>query len=784
MFRVAGSLQDGARCSFDIQSSSILPSSISAGGSAVRALLVTFLAAAAALLAVGSAFSPARAVPVQFRIVNPQDEIMPGRLHLRESNGIQYPGEPDSVLLSHNGGGNMRGYFYPVTPFDVDLPAGGTRICAARGFEWTPIWLPSVDVQQDTVITLMMDQFIDMEALGWFCGDVHVHRLHPPNDYPVTPEQLHWIGQCEALDMIWSLDYDVEFTGGPHEVSTDDVTIYVSTEWRSQISGHAPLLGLTELMGPGCCWPPEPAYPLITILHQQWQPGFGQGLTLAHPFDGADFFDYGGGWPAGGLGRELPVMAALGGMEALDIAAYSNEPDIWVADWYQLLNCGFHIPPSAGTDAIVTRYWMQPPGGYRVYVKEPGPINDHALWVEGLKSGNCFVTDFPLIPEFTVDGVEPGGTVEVSGPEANLDVHFRVESAIPVTQAKLIRNGTIAQTFTKIFPFTSMDTTATIPFTESGWIALRVDGTTSNPVVVSSDLFAHSGAVYVDMDGEGIRQTEPAARFLGWIDSLEVFVETRGNWDSAEERLQCLGTLEDARDVYRDNFQVPPEPFDLLTPADGETLDMWESKLFDWTDSGDTEAGDQIHYVFYLYADTSTFSTAIDTFNLDESEFTFEPGEPDSSRTYWWKVEAIDLGKNKTVDSDGRRSFFNLEIPASTPGKPPTGAADLAGPGRLEFWPNPTSRGLWIRVGEDPRSPYGVALIDASGRRVFESRLDQPTDPLERRGPGLFYWSGVTPSGTRVPSGVYWVRLLCPRESRERGDCPEVDGGGRIVFLR
>ena len=64
--------------------------------------------------------------------------------------------------------------------------------------------------------------------------------------------------------------------------------------------------------------------------------------------------------------KELPVDVALGKIDSLDInGRYDGDRPIW----YRLLNCGFHLPASAGTDVFLNRVSSRLPGGDRAYVR-------------------------------------------------------------------------------------------------------------------------------------------------------------------------------------------------------------------------------------------------------------------------------------------------------------------------------------------------------------------------------------------------------------------------------
>ena len=75
--------------------------------------------------------------------------------------------------------------------------------------------------------------------------------------------------------------------------------------------------------------------------------------------------------------KELPVDVALGKVDSIDVMGSNHEANLPL--WYRLLNCGFRIPASAGTDCFLNRIVSRLPGSDRVYVRVEGPVHLRAL---------------------------------------------------------------------------------------------------------------------------------------------------------------------------------------------------------------------------------------------------------------------------------------------------------------------------------------------------------------------------------------------------------------------
>ena len=133
-------------------------------------------------------------------------------------------------------------------------------------------------------------------------------------------------------------------------------------------------------------------------------------------------------WCHNGMGMETPVAAALGLLNAYNIA------DGMEADYdryYRFLNCGFRLPVSSGTD-----WWIYDHN--RVFVQVQGEFT-YDTWIAGLRAGRTFVSNGPLL-EFRVNGKEPGASIETSG---MLKVSATVVSRLPFERLQIVYNGEV-----------------------------------------------------------------------------------------------------------------------------------------------------------------------------------------------------------------------------------------------------------------------------------------------------------------------------------------------------
>lgn len=712
---------------------------------------------AVGLILSGAMVGSAHAARLTLEVVDDGGQRTAARVRIVDDDGL-VPDGPDPVRLSH---GSLGGYFYTTGILAIDVADGPITLDVGKGFEWRAQTL-ELDLTEDLAVTVTLERMIDMRAEGWFGGDVHTHSQHPPLEYTISPAIAHRVARAEDLAMMWLLDQTYEFTGTEHALSDDAATLYYSTEYRNQVYGHAALLGLTEFIDYGCCWPGAPATPMLQQLHDDWNPGPGQALVLCHAHNTDDFWDD-VGWPGNGLGRGLPTLAALGGLDALDLMAYSNDPEVYVDDWYRLLSTGLRIPPSAGTDSGFDDYWSKPPGGYRVFVYEGAGNHSATSWVDGLTAGRSFVSNYPLIPAFTVGDSLAGSEIALEAFQV-LPISARVVCTEPLDVAEVVVNGSVIHSIaldggpagtdqlieTDVFMFTS------------GWVALRATGGTSrwHPVTEGGTLVAHTAPVYVTLGGEEVRSSADAVPMLDWLDDLQTFVLDRGEWDTDPQRDAVLTLIDAARAPFLDDFVHPPGPFGLLLPAEGDSLDPGAPITFGWETPVDDDPGDEVRFLLEIASDPG-FTADLLALDAATSTFVLPSFTLPEEVTRYWRVTAIDRGGLTSTSTPGARVLHLKE--STVVGVPGSAAATIVGP---RAWPSPTRGSVTVRFATADDAPtIRVRIRDVAGRLVQEIAVSGPSVDWDARdrherpvAPGRYWIEGRTSDGTSL--GVIAVTVL------------------------
>jgi hypothetical protein len=467
------------------------------------------------------------------------------RLSLKEEKG-RFHSPPASLHRSLRG----RGHFYCDGTAEFSVPAGTYQLSAFRGPEYK-VASHEITVKegQTQEITIELERWVHMAKAGWYSGELHIHANYGYGSWFNTPQTMRQ--QCLGEDlnicnfMVANSDADVVydrpfFRGGPDPLSTAENILYWNQEFRSTVWGHMTLVNLEQLVEPvftgflGTTNPWDTPSNADIADRTHWQKGV---VNYTHVSQGEDWSK------TPYAAKSIPIDVALGKIDTLDINA------TWTASvplWYRLLNCGFRVPATAGTDVFLNRISSNLPGGDRVYVHLDGPLS-YRSWIDGLKAGRSFVTSGPML-SLTVNGKEPGTVLKV-GEKPRVRVKAAGRSRFPLLKAELVHNGKVIATAKLAEDALTATLDQEVTLERGGWLAFRADGRGTLDSATQS-LNAHTNPVYVEAGGVMPRSMQEARAFLKWIDEFEVLLRGRNRFPTEKLRTQALEQLEAARLVY------------------------------------------------------------------------------------------------------------------------------------------------------------------------------------------------------------------------------------------
>lgn len=363
---------------------------------------------------------------------------------------------------------------------------------------------------------------------GWWSGDLHVHRPAREIELLMQAEDLH-----VAAITSWTPKKN-EWAGRP--LPTQKVKQFDKNRYCDLLAGEnaakggtllflnvdAPLLGTSEAGDASAllaaareqpdAWidvvrPTAWDLPLwlatgrvdsIELCHDQ----FCRGLTVEEN---------------DGFARDKRLMPGAAG-----IGRWTHEI------YYHVLNCGFRIPPSAGSGSGEAANHV---GYNRVYVWVDKDQFNYESWWKGFRLGRVVATNGVLIRPLA-DGRVPGHVFRLPAGEfleSQVFVNFAARDT--VLYFELIHNGRLYRTVR----YEEIAQTGRFPpveFDSSGWFLIRAVAD-----VEETYRFATSAPWYVEIGDEPKRISRASVKFfLDWLDQRVAMLRTEGNFSADAEK--------------------------------------------------------------------------------------------------------------------------------------------------------------------------------------------------------------------------------------------------------
>jgi len=482
------------------------------------------------------------------------------RVYLADGVG---PAWPEGATIRRDVHG--AAFFHADGSFAATV-SGTANVRVVRGIEYEPAEA-AIDVPADgrAERTLRLRRWSHMAADGWYSGDVHVH-LHYGGEYELTPADAALVQRAEDVNFMnmmvanqgsgWVHD-EPYFSGAPHELSAGAHMLRWGEEYRNDFYGHMCMFGIRELVPPIYSGFRESAHPRDLPANADAARhchSVGGTLSYAHPLFAPGDLDRVFAHARTVEAKELPVDAALGLIDAVDVMSYPGHEMETARLWYRLLNCGLRLAATAGTDTFMN--WCDnppfsnPPAGDRVFARVDGAFTTES-WCEAVRHGRTFVTDGPML---SLRATAAGQTYEIGGdvrcePGTRIDVVAEAGSYAPMEVLELIVNGEVVASSAASDAGRRAALQHEFAAAESCWIALRSRGPT-HPLVLDSELFAHTSPIYVTVGGAPVSRPEDAAYFFEWIGRLIATTETKGSYATPAEREGIAALFREGQAYY------------------------------------------------------------------------------------------------------------------------------------------------------------------------------------------------------------------------------------------
>jgi len=459
--------------------------------------------------------------------------LMPGRIHLWDAQGkrVKHPTLPwwhDHVTCEGEA--------------TFDVPPGTYRYLVARGPEFTQVER-SINLRGGDALreAVTLARTVDMAGRGWWPGETHIHR-------PL--EQVPLLARTEEINI------------APVITWWNKTNPWLTQPLPEPALRRLPenrflcaLGGEDERGGGAFLYFNAPPMDVTTALRETPSAlefaargvAAGAHVDMEKPF-----------W------WDMPAALALGRFHTIGIVnnhlqmgeMYDNEAwgkprpleafpsplgnGFWTQHiYYQVLNAGYRVAPSAGSASGVLK---NPVGYNRAYVYL-GERLDYGAWWAGLRAGRSIVTNGPLM-DVSAGGMRPGHVFHQQRGD-RLDVKIELLGTEPLSRVELIQNGEVTQRFTP----DEVRRSGLIPvtFNESGWFLVRVIGTHPTTLRIAS-----TAPWYVELKGTPFQPKAEAIQFfIDWIDERIARLRATAGEDTAA----AIALQEEAREILAQELQ-------------------------------------------------------------------------------------------------------------------------------------------------------------------------------------------------------------------------------------
>ncbi len=400
--------------------------------------------------------------------------------------------------------------FYSAGNSQVPLPAGSYQLKVFRGPEYH-VQQRQIHIQagETTRSTVELLRWINLPEQGWYSADDHLHIPRPTREFNsyiskwMQAEDIH-VANLLQYGQRKRFDSATQYAHGPEGVYQEGKYALVTGQEqpRTHFLGHTIILGeRSPILFPE-------AYIIYRIF---WEEAQRQGALSGYAHLG---ITHGSQY---GLAIDLPLKL----LNFLEVLSF----DQGVYDvWYDILNTGFRMTPTAGTDYPCRSDTL--PGRERFYTKVDGPWTYEA-WLDGIRRGKTFVTNGPML-EFHVNGREIGDEILLKKPGPVLVkgcVRFDPDHDI-LEQVEIVENGQLLRSFPAKSGSSELHFQFQHHVRQSSWLGLRASGMKVDFAGHSSfrpTAVAHSAPIYITLKDGPPLSAHPRAKALAraWIARLE-----------------------------------------------------------------------------------------------------------------------------------------------------------------------------------------------------------------------------------------------------------------------
>ncbi len=430
-------------------------------------------------------------------------------------------------------------FFYSDGSFEVELGKGPVQLTVERGTEYEPATIPvQMPSRGVKTVEIALRRWAVLGESGWHPGNTHIHydekETRPDERLALDPRvedlRMTAVSILKRRELGYATNrytpgFLTEFSSAHHYVQSGEESRHNSEPW-SPGYGHMMLLNIRNVVDPL-------SRGVLVDSYDPDYPPLSYACDDAHRQGGIVI------WCHNGQAMEAPVAAALGKLDAFNLFD-PNWTDLEYDIYYRMLNAGFRLPASTGSDWFIS-------SANRVYAGT-GKAFDYADWLDALKGGRTFITNGPAV-FLSVNGEAPGSAVDASG-DGRLAVDVRWDSHYPVHTVEVIANGQAIGSRVFTAGSKSGEFTIETQADSDGWVAARLSSDARDSF--AQPVFAHTSPVYVATGKAGPHKRATGAAFDQAIDRSLEWVNVKGRFYSDAQRQEVVDLFKEGQQVYKD----------------------------------------------------------------------------------------------------------------------------------------------------------------------------------------------------------------------------------------
>jgi hypothetical protein len=432
----------------------------------------------------------------------------------------------------------------------LKLPLGNYSFVIERGLEYLDQnGHFTFEAFADDSKQIELHRFVDMAAEGWWSGDLDVRRPAADIELLMSADDLH-VAEVISLPNL-KKGAASERSETPVPVSTKQALVrFDGNRYYNLMTGSVSRAGgealFFHLPAPLKTPDEQGEYPPLAKFINDAKEKEDVWVDLTRPF----YWD-------------LPLLLALGQVDSIQIAhsdicrdtviphetggkprdkvhypnPYGNP--LWSQFiYFQVLECGLRIPPSAGSSSGVA---PNPVGYNRMYVHVDGDFT-YEKWWQSFRAGQVVITNGPLMRP-TVDGELPGHVFQAeAGGQFDFEIGLTLSTRDPISYLEIIKNGQVDQSI-RFDDYAKSGKLPNLHFDRSGWFLLR-----AITDVGKTYRFAMTAPYYVEI-GYKPRVSKKAAQFfLDWVYERAKQIHL----DDPQQQRELIELHRKARDFWQD----------------------------------------------------------------------------------------------------------------------------------------------------------------------------------------------------------------------------------------